>query len=200
MSGKSPSPPPVHLAISTSPSAVRSGSYQRRLLRLGALASQAQNPWPALNQRVVPQCVLSPLLALTDRIQPINNSRATSALVPSVGRGRAAAGASAPGADPLHLEPGSIAGSVKAGGEDLREIRLQVGDSYSFVLTCGTVCRRPAMQLVDPTGGIAASSRVDGSRAVVSLRPGETATYLLRVRIASCGMESCAYAVKISVQ
>jgi hypothetical protein len=88
-------------------------------------------------------------------------------------------------------------GSLDKGESEMVEVRLDIGTLYQIMGACDNDCSDLDLTLYNSAGREIDSDLQLDDYPVVSVEPGRTATYRVKVTMANCSAEPCRYGIGI---
>ena len=88
-------------------------------------------------------------------------------------------------------------GSLDNGDSEFVEVNLDIGTLYQIMGACDNDCTDLDLVLYDPAGREIDSDLEVDDYPVVSVEPGHSSTYRIKVTMASCTAEPCRYGIGI---
>lgn len=88
-------------------------------------------------------------------------------------------------------------GSMAQGAEQTLTVSLQGGGAYQIIGMCDKQCSNLDATLSDPSGNVVASDTEADDFPIVAAKPQASGTYTLRVRMVTCGGDSCGFGVRL---
>ncbi|HEX8906703.1 MAG TPA: hypothetical protein VF771_17765 [Longimicrobiaceae bacterium] len=90
-----------------------------------------------------------------------------------------------------------LTGSLDNGESEMVEVRLDIGTLYQIMGACDNDCTDLDLTLYNSAGNEVDSDLQVDDYPVVSVEPGRTATYRIKVTMARCSAEPCRYGIGI---
>jgi hypothetical protein len=90
-----------------------------------------------------------------------------------------------------------LTGSLDNGASEMVEVRLDIGTLYQIMGACDNDCSDLDLTLYDARGNEIDSDLQVDDYPVVSVEPGRTSTYRIKVTMARCTAEPCRYGIGI---
>ena len=90
-----------------------------------------------------------------------------------------------------------LTGSLDNGSSEMVEVNLEIGTLYQIMGACDNDCSDLDLTLYDRAGREIDSDLQVDDYPVVSVEPGRTATYRIKVTMATCTAEPCRYGIGI---
>jgi hypothetical protein len=88
-------------------------------------------------------------------------------------------------------------GSLNRGATTYVTADLNFGKSYQMVGVCDNDCSDVDLEIYDPSGNKVASDVLDDDTPVVSLQPGKSGTYRIKVMMIKCSADPCRFGIGI---
>ena len=88
-------------------------------------------------------------------------------------------------------------GSLRNSTSEIVTLDLEIGTEYRIMGACDADCSDMDLTLYAPNGAVVSSDVQMDDFPIVSVEPGRTGTYRLKVVMATCSSEPCRYGVGV---
>ena len=88
-------------------------------------------------------------------------------------------------------------GSLRNSTSEIVTLELDIGTEYRIMGACDADCSDMDLTLYAPSGAVVSSDVQMDDYPIVSVEPGRTGTYRLKVVMATCTAEPCRYGVGV---